>query len=179
MTITLLLLIVVFVLAIIFFKKIQWNRVFGSENRLVQELKNTKWFHNYWLSGLVLFVINAVLFSLTCFLLYLMTIFSIPFIHLLVMIGAVVGSIFIWFMFHHAWEGSKRNRLKMGTIGSSIYFILSILLLHWSVTIEPVYPGEDIFMRWIGIMFALIVTITAFLTCFFIIGFSGRKNPAT
>lgn len=66
----------------------------GKNNKLVHKLKNAKWFQNHWLSGIFLFVMNAVLFFSTGLVLYALMYLFIPFVHLLVMFLAVIGSIF-------------------------------------------------------------------------------------
>lgn len=150
-------------------------RKIGDNYKLINKLKNAMWFQNHWLSGIFLFFMNASLFFLTALVLYLTSYFLIPYIHLLIMISAVIGSIFLWMIINKAWQGTNRNRLKMGTIGSSFYAILSITFIYWLVKLEPSYPGEDIFMKAIGLDIAIIVTTVAFVTCFIITGFSNRK----
>ena len=175
MTLTLLLLVAVLIFGIILLKRIQLNGLFGSQNKFVHALKTAKWFQNYWFSGIFLFAINAFLFCSAGLLLYVLTFFLIPYLHLLVMSAAVIGSIYLWMMLNFAWIGLKTDRLKMAAIGSSFYVILSIIFMYWLVTLEPVYPGEDTFMRWIGLIFAIIITTTAAITCFVITGFSDKK----
>lgn len=179
MTITLLLLIAVFVIGVTFLKKRQLNGLFDRQNKLVNALKTTKWFQNYWLSGGFLFAINAILFCLTGLFIYVLTFFLIPFVHLFVMAAAIIGSIYLWILFNHAWQGTNRGRLKMGAIGSSFYVILSTIFIYWFVTLEPQYPGEDTFMRALGLMFAIVVTTTAFTTCFVMTGFSKKITSVT
>ncbi|WP_028392655.1 hypothetical protein [Bacillus cihuensis] len=147
---------------------------FGN-NKLVHKLKNTMWFQNHWLSGIFLFVMNAVLLSSTCLVLYMLMFFFIPFLHILVMVFAVIGSIFLWIVINKAWQGTKSNRLKMGAVGSSFYIFLTLVFVYWFVTLKPSYPGEDTFMRAIGLFFAIIVTIVAFITCLVITGYSKKK----
>ncbi|MGX2960597.1 hypothetical protein JNUCC23_15185 [Peribacillus sp. JNUCC 23] len=146
-----------------------------EKNQKVNMLKSTMWFQNHWLAGIFLFVMNAVLFFSTCLVLYVLMYFIIPFVHILVMLFAVIGSIILWIVINKAWQGTKRNRWKMGTIGSSFYMFLTIIFVYWFVTIKPSYPGEDTFMRAIGLFFAIIVTTVAFITCLVITGLSKRK----
>ncbi|MFD3449702.1 hypothetical protein ACFDTO_34580 [Microbacteriaceae bacterium 4G12] len=147
----------------------------GENNKLVHKLKNNAWFQNHWLSGLFLFLMNTALFFLTGLILYVLTYFLIPFVHLLVMIVAVIGSVFLWIIINKAWQGTKRNRLKMGTFGSSFYMILSLLFIYWLVTLKPSYPGEDTFMRGIGLMLGVIVTTVAFISCLITTGYFTKK----
>lgn len=149
--------------------------ILGKNNKLVHRLKNARWFQNHWLSGIFLFAMNAVLFFSTGLVLYVLMYFVIPFVHLIVMFFAVIGSILLWVIINKAWQGTKRNGLKMGAIGSSFYIFLTFLFVYWFVTLTPSYPGEDTFMRAIGLVFAIVVTTVAFITCFVITGFSKKK----
>jgi hypothetical protein len=63
----------------------------------------------------------------------------------------------------------------MSGAGSSFYFLLSIVFSYWFFTIEPEYPGEDTFMRAVGLLFAIVVGLVAFITCFVMTGFPRRK----
>ncbi|PMC39056.1 hypothetical protein CJ195_03705 [Bacillus sp. UMB0899] len=149
----------------------------AKNNSLVNQLGQRHWFQNQWLAGLSLFGLNAVLFFLTGGVLYGLMFLLIPYIHLVIMILAVIVSIYLWVVINKAWEGSKVNRLKLGAVGSSFYLILTIVSIFMMITLEPQYPGEDTFMRFIGLFFSGFVTAVAFFTCFFITGFSkSRKN---
>ena len=94
---------------------------FGNDKPLIQTLQNATWFHNHCLSGLFLFTMNASLFLSTVLVLYITTYFIIPFIHLLVMALAVVGSIYLWISIRNAWQGSNKNLLKVSV--SEVVFI--------------------------------------------------------
>ncbi|MFE8699882.1 hypothetical protein ACFYKX_04515 [Cytobacillus sp. FJAT-54145] len=161
------------VLAIILFKN-PIIQGLGTNNKLVNQLKHKAWIQNQWLCGAFLFFVNAVLFFSTGLILYGITFLSIPFIHLGVMIMAVILSVIFWSSVNLAWEGEKKKRLMMAGVGSSFYLILSAIFIYRLVTLEPSYPGEDTFMAAIGMMFGIIVTSVAFLTCFIMTG-SKRK----
>lgn len=148
----------------------------GEDNFLISKLKNAVWFQNYWLAGMFLFIMNAILFFSTALLIYILTYFLIPYVHLLVMILAVVASIFLWVILNQAWQGTRRNCLKMVAVGSSFYLILSLMLIYMLVTLEPSYPGDDTFMRAIGIVMGIVVTTVAFISCFIFTGFSNKKK---
>ena len=161
---------------IVLLLKKPFTRMIGRNNKLAKNLKNAVWFQNHWLSGMLLFIINAVLFFSTVFLLYGLSYLTIPYLHLFVMLLAVIGSILLWIALSHVWRGTKQNRMRMSAVGSSFYFILSIIFIFLIVTLEPLYPGEDTFMRWIGLLIASTVTIVAFIICFAITGFSNQKE---
>lgn len=162
---------VIFVL----FSKRRLLDMVGEDNRLVQTLKRVRWFQHHWLAGIFLFVVNAVLFFSTCLVLYVLMYFFIPYLHIVVMAAAVVGSFILWIVIYRDWEGTRRNRLKMSAVGSSFYLVLTIVFVYWFVTLKPAYPGEDTFMAAIGLILATIVTTVAFSCCFVITGLIGRK----
>jgi hypothetical protein len=173
---TLTLLIGVLGMLIVIFSKNSLIDAIRNNNKLVYKLKNAKWFQNHLLSGLFLFIMNAILFFLTVIILYVLMYLVIPFAHILVMFLAVISSIFLWIVMNQAWQGTKRNRLKMGIVGSSFYVLLTVIFLFWLVTLKPSYPGEDTFMGAIGLVFAIIVSLVAFTTCLVITGFSKNDG---
>ncbi len=147
----------------------------GNNNMLIDRLNHTTWFQNHWLSGIFLFGLNAFLFLLTGLILYLIMSLIIPFIHLFVMLLAVIASISLWIIINKGFLGSKRDRIILGAVGSSFYLFLTLVFIYMLVTLEPTYPGEDIFMSAVGLSFAIIVTSVALLTCFALTGFSRQK----
>ncbi|KYC97016.1 hypothetical protein B4102_3530 [Heyndrickxia sporothermodurans] len=162
------------VLLVLLFKNPIINTL-GENSKMAHKLQTANWYQNHWLAGIFLFGMNAVLFFATLCVFYLLILLMIPFIHILVMVFAVFGSIFLWIIVNKAWQGTKRNRLKLGAIGSSFYLILTFLFVGWFVTLEPSYPGEDTFMKAIGLLFAIIVTSVECITCFVFTGLSKRK----
>ncbi|PEC48426.1 hypothetical protein CON00_16070 [Bacillus sp. AFS096315] len=173
---TLFLLCVFILVFIILFKRGAVSSKLSENNKLVFKLKNTSWFQNHLMSGFFLFIMNATLFFTTCLVIYLLTYLLIPFLHLLVMILAIFGSFFLWIIVNKAWQGTNANRIKMSILGSSFYILLSILFLYWLLNLEPSYPGEDLFMSSIGLMFGLIVSIVAFLSCLITTGVSFKSK---
>ncbi|MEG0261055.1 MAG: hypothetical protein RR651_14390, partial [Lysinibacillus sp.] len=147
----------------------------GENNKLVHWLKHASWFQSYWYAGLFLFVMNAALFLSTGLLLYILMYISIPYLHLLVIILAIIGSFFVWGIIHKAWQSTNRYRLKMGAIGSSFYVFLSMLFMYWSWTLEPAYPGEDTFMKGLGLMVGVFIATVACVSCFIFTGFFKNK----
>lgn len=147
----------------------------GENNKFGMILQNSGWFHNFWISGLFLFFMNGILFFLTCFVLYILMSFLIPYVHMIVMVVAVITSLVLWSIVNKAWRGKKKDQLKMASIGSSFYLILTIIFLYKYVTIEPYFPGEDTFMRALGLFLAILVSFVAFTTCFIITGFSKGR----
>ncbi|WP_462413562.1 hypothetical protein [Neobacillus sp. Marseille-QA0830] len=143
-----------------------------ENNRMLQMLGRAKWYQNHWFAGAFLFGMNAALFGLTILILLLLSYFIIPFVHLLVLFFAVWGSIMLWVIINKSWQGTKPNRLKLATVGSSFYVLANLSFVYWLVTLEPAYPGEDTFMRSIGLVLAIVVTAVAFIACFIFTGFT-------
>lgn len=160
-------------LFIIFFKT-PIIGIIGDNNKPVKKLKNAKWFQKPLSAGMFLFTLNAVLFSFACLLLYILTYFQIPYLHLIVMLFAVVTSVFCWIVVNQAWQGSKKSRLKFGLIGSSFYLLLTIIFIFRFATSEPAYRNEDTFMSAIGLIFIIIITAIAFTTSLVFTGFSKK-----
>ncbi|WP_391209563.1 hypothetical protein [Psychrobacillus sp. L4] len=175
MTLILILLIGPLGVFLLLFIKRPLVEILGENNKLVFKLKNAIWFQNHWFSGIFLFIMNAVLFFSTVLMLYILAYFSIPFIHLLVMIFAVIGSILLWIIINKASLSTKKNRWKMATVGSSFYIILTLMFIYWLVTLKPSYPDEDTFMKAIGLVLGVIVTMVAFISCFVITGYPNKK----
>ncbi|RXT07112.1 hypothetical protein [Ammoniphilus sp. CFH 90114] len=148
----------------------------GNNNKLVRMLQHTKWYQQHWFGGGFLFIVNVVLFTGVGLVLHLITQLSIPFIHLLIMIGAVITSIVLWVSMNRGWQGSKKNRLKMGFLGSSFYMVLALYIVYKLITLEPSFPGDDTFMAFIGLLFGLIVAIVAFITCMIFTGLSYQNK---
>ncbi len=148
----------------------------GTNNRIVQKLSSYNWFQNPWLSGLFLFVLNAILFGSTLLILYGLSFLMIPYIHLFIMVGAVLVSLIAWIILLNAWKGDKKGRLLRGFLGSSFYLILTLIFAYMIVTLEPQFPGDDTFMAFIGLVMAITVTLFAFITCFLFTGLFARKE---
>ncbi|MGP4080788.1 hypothetical protein ACTWQL_12785 [Pseudalkalibacillus sp. R45] len=142
--------------------------------KIIESVSKKQWFKNPWLSGLFLFFINAVYFGLTGLILFLLLNLMIPYLHLIIMLAAVIISILTWMAISQALEGKRGDRLIMSLVGSSFYGALAFYFLWGFLHVEPAYPGEDSFMRAMGWMIGLIVAGTAFITCLFFTTFSKR-----
>ena len=82
----------------------------------------------------------------------------------------------MWVIIHKAWQGTNRNRLKVGAIGSSFYVLLAMVFMYWTWTLEPSYPGEDTFMKGLGLMVGVFIATVAGVSCFIFTGFSKKKK---
>ncbi|WP_419883911.1 hypothetical protein ACN6MY_10735 [Peribacillus sp. B-H-3] len=139
-------------------------------------LSRQSWFQGPWLSGLFLFAVNALLFSSAVLLFYSLIFIQIPYFHIAVMGFAVYVSILAWFSIGKSFDGTRRNQLKMGLIGSSFYVLVSALIIYKECHLKPVYPGDDTFMAVIGLLAALIVSAVAFIVCLVFTAFSGKRG---
>jgi len=149
----------VLVLVMIVFSRTLW-----VPSGMVERLSKKKRFQNHWLSGGYLFGINALYFGATMFLLYLL------------MFLATIVSILTWSAVSAAWTGSFKNRLKMALTGSSFYLIVAfIMVIEW-LSVKPLYPHEDTFMRALGWMLGFFVSAVAFSICFIFTAFLGKRS---
>ncbi|WP_442785805.1 hypothetical protein [Lentibacillus sp. Marseille-P4043] len=163
------------VLIAIFFKEPIIGLI-SNDHKFVRKFERVTWFHNHWSAGIFLFVLNAAIFFAAGLILFALTYFLIPFVHFVIMFFAVISCIFLWILFNKAWQGTKKNRVKMGLIGSSFYMVLTFVFVYFLLTMKPSYPGEDTFMGAIGLVFAIIITFLAFITCFTYTGFPVKKE---
>lgn len=85
------------------------------------------------------------------------------------MIIAVFLSLLMREWFGRSWKGSRRNRFKMGLLGSSLYLLLSLIFLYQMFNLKPANPHD-------GLLFGLIVSIVAFITFFCFTALSRRKQ---
>jgi len=159
-----------------FFKRRVIDGIDGN-NKIVCKLKSLNWFHNHWLAGLFLFALNAGLFFTVVLILYVLMFVDIPYVHILVMLAGTILSIYFWAVINKTWQGSAINCFKMALLGSSFYAILGGIFIYLLVTLGPDKPGEDLFMKALGLFIGLCVTATAFLICLYMIGIpNGRKQ---
>lgn len=131
-----------------------------------------------WKAGGLLFLINALLFSGVIGMLFALMYFPIPipFLHLFLMVGGVMASIYVWAAFNRAWEGTKQGRFITGITGSSFYLGITVFFIYRYATLEPAFEGDDLFMAAFGLMIAFTVTTVAFITCFIFTAFSAKKQ---
>ncbi|MGR3763202.1 hypothetical protein [Rossellomorea sp. NS-SX7] len=141
----------------------------------INSLRKYSWFSNPWLVGLFLFCVNVLLFGLTGLILFGLSFLMIPFIHLFIMVAAVIISILVWNSIASSRSWQKWDRLKTGGIGSSFYLILTIFFSYQWVSVEPQFSGDDTFMAALGFMIGIVVTGVAFLTCFSMIVFTKSQ----
>ncbi|PWA12053.1 hypothetical protein DCC39_08210 [Pueribacillus theae] len=172
---TLLLIGCLFVLIVLLNKR-RLARFVHSNSFFVRKLESFSWFQNEWLAGIFLFFLNAFLFGLAAAAFILTGMLPIPFFHLVVMFLATVLSIYLWFVFREAVNRGRRESFIMGSVGSSFYFLLLLIFLYMLVTLEPGTPEHDTGMAFFGLIFAMFVSLVAFVTCFWITGLSKKST---
>ncbi|RDZ10962.1 hypothetical protein C3744_21510 [Priestia megaterium] len=153
-----------------------FSRTLWMPSGMVERLSKKKWFQNHWLSGGYLFGINALYFGTTMLLLYLLMYTDIPYLHIVLMFLATIVSIFTWSTVSTAWTGPFKNRLKMALTGSSFYLILALIMVIQWLSVKPLYPNEDTFMRALGWMLGFFVSAVAFSICFIFTAFLGKRS---
>lgn len=146
----------------------------STDTLFVQKLSHARWFQNEWYSGIFLFFLNAIMFSVAVSLILLSGMLTIPYLHLVIMLTATIASIYLWIAVHNAEEKGKRERLIMSAIGSSFYLFLLLVFVYMIANLGPGTPENDTFMAFIGLLFASFVSFVAFVTCFCITGLSKK-----
>ncbi|MCA1055674.1 hypothetical protein LCM10_11820 [Rossellomorea aquimaris] len=141
----------------------------------IHSMSNHSWYSSPWLVGLFLFAVNVVLFGVTGLVLFGLSLLMIPFLHLFIMLGAVIISILVWMSIATSRSWKKWDRLKIGFVGSSFYLILTIFFFYQWASVEPRFPGDDTFMTALGFMVVAVVTAVAFVTCFSMLFFTKRE----
>jgi len=162
------------VMAITLFKRPIIEKL--RNHTLVRRLSRAEWFESHWYAGIFLFLMNVLLGAVTLGLLTLITMLTVPYLHLLLMLLAVAASLYLWMCVSIAWEGEKRDRLKMAIIGSSWYLLLTIAMVTGLMNLEPSSPEMDNFMAAVGFVFGIIVSVVAFTYCFLITGFWNKPQ---
>lgn len=145
-----------------------------DDSYMVRMLSASSWFQNHWYSGMFLFVLNAMLFGLTLLSIFLLGKLQVPFLHLFIMILAVFSSFYLWASIHQAWRGGRRERFIQGLMGSSVYLLLTLFFGWMLISLEADTPYHDSFMEWIGLVFGMLVSFVAFVTCLCMTGLTSK-----
>ncbi|SFA71181.1 MULTISPECIES: hypothetical protein [unclassified Bacillus (in: firmicutes)] len=164
------------IIAFVILKREKISESSNFDIPFIRLISKQTWFSNPWLSGIFLFFVNVVLFGATALLLLVLTKFTVPFLHILIMVAAVAISILAWKTISRSWHGTKKDRIKMGVVGSSFYLFLTLWIAYEWFNLKPKFPGDDTFMAAVGLTFGFIVTIVAFITC---LSFSLSSNKFT
>jgi hypothetical protein len=119
---------------------------------------------NFWLAGAALFGANAALFGIAFFIM-----FFLPMATILGLLLCIPLSIITWMIISEIWDGNNKDKIKMACLGNSFFLILMTWAIWYYITLEPAYPGDDLFMAWIGLIISLILGLGAMLVSMFVI----------
>ncbi|GKV66188.1 MULTISPECIES: hypothetical protein [Sporosarcina] len=151
-------------------------RLVPDDNLMTRSLSKVVWFQHAGWSGLFLFLLNALLFGIAGLSLYGTTYLSVPFLHLVIMLLAVIASLYCWISIGHADIKDRKGRLFMAVLGSSFYFLLCSGCVYRMLTLSADSPEQDQFMAFIGLLMISIVTLTAWIACLIIT--AGNRRTA-
>ncbi|WP_343798726.1 hypothetical protein [Bacillus carboniphilus] len=144
--------------------------------RFVEKVKNRGWLQSTWICGLLHFLINAILFTITGVVLFFVTVYlTVPYLHIIIMVIAVLASFYIWGIIRDLGPRIRTGRLLSGLIGSSFYCLVTLYFLYRYLTLEPMFPGDDMFMAAVGLFFGMSVTVTAFFCSFIVTSWVPKK----
>lgn len=107
-------------------------------------------------AGISILIINILLISLTA-----LGVFFIPFSTPVFIVLSPVASVIAWAYIRHSFLKPFSKRLCAILIGQSVYIVLFIYFFYQNNHIEPLYPGEDTFMRGLGFLIGMIVSFCA------------------
>ncbi|MED1864967.1 hypothetical protein P4V41_15975 [Fictibacillus nanhaiensis] len=136
----------------------------GIVRNITHKIKGHSLSTNYWQAGITLFAANAALFALAFVIL-----FFLPYGTMAGLLICIPLSLFTWVLFSEMWQGSRKDKVKMTFIGSAFFLFFLGWIVSYYATLEPAYPGDDLFMAWIGVIIASIFTIGAMSVSMFVI----------
>ncbi|EKP95396.1 hypothetical protein [Thermaerobacter subterraneus] len=164
------------VLGVVGIRRSLVDRVQG--HGLTRHLLRLPWFHRDTGAGGFLLASNLLLFGAALALLAGVVRLQVPYLHWLVMAGAVVASVYLWLCTAAACRVRGRHSVRVALLGSSPYLFLAAAFSYRLAGLQPAYPGDDLVMAAVGLIAAVLVTAVAFATCLLIVGFSGRRTRA-
>jgi hypothetical protein len=127
------------------------------------KVKGSSLSNNYWVAGAALFAANAALFAIA-----FVTLFFMPFGTTLGLVMCIPLSLFTWLIFSEIWEGSFKDKVRMACIGNTFFLLFMGWTIRHYITLEPDYPGDDMFMAWIGLVLSNVFTVGAMLVSMFV-----------
>lgn len=142
----------------------------GLVTSISSKIKGSSLSTNYWFAGASLFLANTALFAIA-FAIF----FFIPFGTTLGLVMCIPLSLFTWLIFSQVWGGSYKDKVKMVCIGNIFFLLFMGWTIWYYMTLEPAYPGDDLFMAWIGMIISIIFTVGAMSVSMFVI---LRKSQA-
>ncbi|MBB2480154.1 hypothetical protein H5P36_08115 [Bacillus sp. APMAM] len=115
-------------------------------------------FHSAFTAGGAILAINLLLIAITA-----LGVFFIPFSTPIFIVLSPVASVVAWAYIKYCFPNPLLKRLCAILIGQSIYVFLFIYFFYKNQHLEPLYPGEDTFMRGLGLLIGMVVCIAATL----------------
>lgn len=113
---------------------------------------------NQWIVGGIILIINMFIISITALTLWK---FHIPYAMPLIMIGSPVVSVFAWIYIRASFKKGVGHRLFSILLGQSVYILLFFYFFYKDQHLIPLYPGEDTFMRELGLVVGMVVCACA------------------
>ncbi|MFE1245822.1 hypothetical protein ACFW35_17050 [Fictibacillus sp. NPDC058756] len=144
-------------------KQKDWSSV-GFLTNFSYKLKGSRLSQNFWLAGAALFAANTALFGIA-----FVIMFFLPMGTILGILLCIPLSIFTWLFISEIWDGKEKDKIKMACVGNSFFLILMIWAIWHYIILQPAYPGDDLFMAWIGLIFSLILGVGAMTVSMFVI----------
>lgn len=148
-----------------------------QDSKWVAILRSKPWISNPWKAGLFLFGINTLIFGITALILFVLALTFIPYLHLLVMLAAIVLSLWIWSIMNAAWTDTSNKRWIMAFVGSSFYLILMFVCWILLDLLPSTHANGDNFMAGIGLALAAFASATAFIICLILTAYKKQTNP--
>jgi hypothetical protein len=152
------------ILTVILLSKQKAGSSAGFLTNISYKVKGSLFSQNFWLAGAALFAANTALFGIA-----FVIMFFLPMGTILGLLLCIPLSIFTWLFISEIWDGNDKNKIKMACVGNSFFLILIIWAIWYYITLEPAYPGDDLFMAWIGLIFSLILGAGAMAVSMFVI----------
>jgi hypothetical protein len=152
------------ILTVILLSKQKAGSSAGFLTNISYKLKGSLLSQNFWLAGAALFAANTALFGIA-----FVIMFFLPMGTILGLLLCIPLSIFTWLFISEIWDGNDKDKIKMACVGNSFFLILIIWAIRYYITLEPAYPGDDLFMAWIGLIFSLILGVGAMAVSMFVI----------
>ncbi|MFG6495713.1 hypothetical protein P8610_10170 [Fictibacillus sp. UD] len=136
----------------------------GIVTNISDKLQRSSLSKNYLFAGAALFAANAALFAIAFVIL-----FFIPYGSTFGLLLCIPLSLMTWLVFSEIWSGSLKDKIKMARIGNSFFLFFIGWIMWYYTTLEPAYPGDDLFMAWIGAGIAVIGSLGAMSVSTFVL----------
>lgn len=143
-----------------------------AQRKSFPEWINQKFQKNLWQARIALFLVNAALIMfVVLFALLSRGLFaSAPvfnfYVTLVLSFCAPAASIYFWLACKYAIKGQFRERLLVFLVGHSIYAALFGYFIYRFISMQPAYEGQDLMMKAVGFILAMLICAGAFVSGF-------------